>query len=223
LKKPNINSAPCRARWPNTEERQRIMRELHDGVGSHLVGLLNLAHSKQLDPQTMEEAVREALDEMRMAVDSMQASDINLPTAVANLRYRLQPRFDIAGIRTLWQIPEESAMPAMATADVFQWQRILLEAFTNVLKHSRAGHVVVVIAAQHEDERSGIVVEIRDDGVGLDGAANHGQGLRNMHHRAQAIGAQLSIETNPPHGVAVRLSWFGSRPTNSHPDPASHP
>ena len=187
------------------DERHRIMRELHDGVGSHLVGLLNLAHRGTLDPATMEEAVHEALDEMRIAVDSMQSTELDIATALANLRWRMQPRFDAAGITICWEMPDDATLPAMAPADVFQWQRILLEAFTNVLRHSRAKTTCVIARAVERDDTPGVEVAIVDDGTGLGDGQGHG--LRNMRHRARAIGATLAFEPHEPNGTVVRLWW----------------
>ena len=74
-------------------ERQRIMREIHDGIGSQLVGLLNMVSVEGGgDRRELEVQVRQALDEMRMAVDSLQPMDADLTTVLATLRYRLQPR-----------------------------------------------------------------------------------------------------------------------------------
>jgi signal transduction histidine kinase len=52
----------------------------------------------------VEEHVKLALDEMRMAVDSLQPTHDDLPTVLATLRYRLQPRLDAAGIELVWNV-----------------------------------------------------------------------------------------------------------------------
>ncbi len=202
------------------DERHRIMRDLHDGVGSHLVGLLNLAHRGTLDAATMEEALREALDEMRMAVDSMQAGNLDVVTALANLRYRLQPRFNAASIRTHWDLPADDDVPAMVPSDVFQWQRILLEAVTNVLKHSRAANTHVIARVLTRDGCTGIDVTVADDGVGMGTGmgSDQGHGTRNMRHRARAIGAQLAFEPGQPSGTSVRL-WWPERPLSVQQQP----
>ena len=79
-------------------ERQRIMRKIHDGVGSQLVGLLNMVVRPGADSALLQQHVQQALDEMRMAVDSLQPVHGDLVTVLATLRYRLQPRLDAAGI-----------------------------------------------------------------------------------------------------------------------------
>jgi signal transduction histidine kinase len=136
----------------------------------------------------------------------MQSSDIDITTALANLRYRMQPRFDAAGIDIRWELPRDDAsMPAAAPGDVFQWQRILLEAFTNILRHSHAKTACVVARAMVVDDGPLIDITIVDDGVGM--VDGHGHGISNMRHRAHAIGAQLAFERNDPSGTAVKLQW----------------
>jgi two-component sensor histidine kinase len=124
-------------------ERQRIMREIHDGVGSQLVGLLNVVTQPAPDRGVVEEHVKLALDEMRMAVDSLQPTHDDLPTVLATLRYRLQPRLDAAGIELVWDVAVMPTLAPFAAQAALQLQRILLEAFTNVLKHARATRIVM--------------------------------------------------------------------------------
>jgi signal transduction histidine kinase len=194
-------------------ERQRIMRDLHDGVGAHLVGLLNLVNRQGADPSALEDAVTQALDEMRMAVDSLQPVHGDLATVLGTLRYRLQPRLQAAGIAVRWDVPDLPVLDTVSPADFLQLQRILMEAFTNVLKHARATEVAV--RARCVGGRSPVVeLQLVDDGVGLppDGAARPGHGLKNMHLRATAIGAVLQVANVAPdaeagRGTEVRLSW----------------
>ncbi|CAN7588887.1 MULTISPECIES: ATP-binding protein [unclassified Variovorax] len=191
-------------------ERQRIMREIHDGVGSQLVGLLNMVTQRGSSTAVLEEHVKLALDEMRMAVDSLQPTHDDLATMLATLRYRLQPRLDAAGIALDWDV---AAIPPVAsfTAQVaLQFQRILLEAFTNVLKHARASRIFM-----HASWRDGAPPRVRivltDNGVGIQDApamlGATGHGTANMRARAMAIGATLRIEAGADGGTSVVLDW----------------
>lgn len=194
-------------------ERQRIMREIHDGVGSQLVGLLNMVTQPGADPAALQEQVQLALDEMRMAVDSLQPVHDDLVTVLATLRYRLQPRLQAAGVEVVWDMAELPALPMLSPNAVLQVQRILLEAFTNVLKHARATQVSVRVR-WHADEGK-VLLEIADNGVGLRGddpageAQRHGHGITNMRSRAAAIGAALRVEPRADRGVGVGvvLEW----------------
>jgi len=194
-------------------ERQRIMREIHDGVGSQLVGLLNVVTQPAPDRVVVEEHVKLALDEMRMAVDSLQPTHDDLPTVLATLRYRLQPRLDAAGIELVWDVAVIPPMAPFAAQAALQLQRILLEAFTNVLKHASATRIVMH-ANWHGEETPPLVrIVLTDNGRGLpavpDTARPPGHGISNMRARAQSIGAKLRIETanEQTGGTRVLLDW----------------
>lgn len=188
-------------------ERQRIMRDLHDGVGAQLVGLLSLIRQPGARQDLLREHVEAALDEMRLAVDSMQIGDGDLVTALATLRYRVQPRMQAAGLAMHWAVDDIPAMSGMSPRSVLQVQRILLEALTNVLKHAKADAVWINCALAPD---SGTLhLELADNGVGMDAGAGEraGQGLKNMRARAESIGARLDTGERPGGGSLVRLEW----------------
>lgn len=187
-------------------ERQRIMREIHDGVGSQLVALLNMVGRPEADARALREHVELALDEMRMAVDSLQPANDDLATVLATLRYRLQPRLEAAGIAVAWEVAELPELRELSPHVVMHIQRILLEAFTNVLKHARATRVMV--RAHLCEEGTAVALQIADDGVGFRadapaggaGRRRGGRGLDNMRSRAAAIGAHMRVEPVPGGG-----------------------
>jgi len=191
-------------------ERQRIMREIHDGVGSQLVGLLNMVSRREADPAALQEHVKLALDEMRMAVDSLQPVHSDLTTVLATLRYRLQPRLQGAGVAVVWDVTPLPALAHLSPQEILQVQRILLEAFTNVLKHASATEVVMQ-ARWLDGEDTAVMLRLSDNGVGLprpaDGEPRRGHGVPNMQARANAIGASLRVEAVPGGGTSVVLVW----------------
>lgn len=189
------------------QERQRIMRDIHDGVGAQLVGLLSLISKGRTDQTVLQEHARAALDELRMAVDAMQPVNGDLATVLATLRYRLQPRFSAAGMEVEWLVGELPPMDSLTPQVVLQIQRILLEAFTNVLRHAQATRIRVSARAENLPEPT-LVMEISDNGVGLGGGqpASHGQGLRNMQTRAASIGGRLQVTGQPGQGTQVQLT-----------------
>lgn len=189
-------------------ERQRIMREIHDGVGSQLVGLLNMVtQQRQAEPAQLEAQVQLALDEMRMAVDSLQPVHGDLGTVLGTLRYRLQPRLQAAGIAVHWDVAQLPPLAHLSPHAVWQVQRILMEALTNVLKHARAAQVTVQ-ARWRGGAAPAVSLVLSDDGVGLRSNADgltHGHGLANMRSRAAAIGAVLRVEAGSEGGTRVAL------------------
>jgi signal transduction histidine kinase len=199
-----------------TEERQRMMREIHDGVGAHLVLLQNMAEKGQAEPQAIGKQATLALEELRMAVDSMQPVHGDLATVLATMRYRLLPRLEAAGLKMSWDVDRLPPMPGLTPQAVLQVHRILLEALTNVLRHARAQQIdVQAHVEQSKDsnghETSAIVVTLIDDGVGIGRKVANpedlGHGLANMHSRARSIGALLTVTAIQPQGTQVRLVW----------------
>jgi signal transduction histidine kinase len=187
-------------------ERQRIMRDIHDGVGAHLVGLLNMvSKGATAAPQAIEEQVKSALDELRMAVDAMQPVEGDLTTVLATLRYRLQPRLKAGGIEVLWEVASLPALPDLSPQNVLQIQRLLLEGFTNILKHAQATQVRVI--TQHNVDTHQIELIVHDNGQSFDPLAAEvkGHGLHNMRTRALAIGAQLHLSSHPGQGTRLVL------------------
>lgn len=189
-------------------ERQRIMRDLHDGVGAQLVGLQSLLRGQQVSPELLRSGVDSALDEMRLAVDSMQIADGDLTTALATLRYRVRPRLEAAGLVMHWQVEEIPAVAGLTPHTTMQIQRILLEALTNVLKHAQARTIWVQCEWRAEARR--LRLEVADDGVGLAaGVEGGGQGVKNMRARAESIGGRLTVGGRAPQGCSVVLEWVG--------------
>lgn len=196
-------------------ERQRLMREIHDGIGSQLVALLNMVSDPKSERAALAEQVREALDEMRIAVDSLQPGFGELTTVLATLRYRLQPRLAAAGIEMAWDVAALPGGITPAPQAALHLQRIVLEAITNVLKHAGATRLRLSAGlASPGDEAASepcVTIRVHDNGRGLPtqngGDTRAGHGMRNMQARAQSIGARLRVGAAPEGGTEVRLEW----------------
>jgi hypothetical protein len=191
------------------QERQRIMQDIHDGVGAQLVGLLSLLGQSGASNARLQEQARLALDELRMAVDSQQPTQGDLGLVLATLRYRLQPRFEAAGLQVQWDMGALTPMPAASPRRILQLQRILLEAFTNVIRHADAARLVV--EAEFDTGTQAFRLRVQDDGRGFDAEAlsnRRGQGLRNMQARAESIGAQIRwLSGDAGRGTSVEIRW----------------
>ncbi|CAN5616700.1 7TM diverse intracellular signaling domain-containing protein [soil metagenome] len=183
-------------------ERHRIMRDVHDGVGARLAGLLNTLRGGQAQAGDLEEQVQQSIDELRLTVDSMETMEGDLTTLLGNLRYRLTRRFEAAGITLNWQVTPLPALPHLTPADISHIQKLLLEVFTNIIRHARAS--VIEVRTAHQDER--VQVRISDNGRGFDtGSVAGGRGLQNMRFRATALKADLVVASSP-RGTTVTIS-----------------
>jgi signal transduction histidine kinase len=186
------------------EERERIMREMHDGLGSHLVSTLALLENDGTARESVARAVRAALDDLRLMVDALEPHDGDLVGALAMLRARLQPRLEAAGIRVEWRVGDVPRMPELGARAVLQILRVLQEAVTNVVKHAEARTLTIRTAASN-GTRPAVAVEVTDDGRGFDAATPGGRGLHHMRRRAADIGAALAIESTRD-GTRVSLA-----------------
>jgi len=177
-------------------ERERIMRELHDGMGGHLMGALTLSESRD---GVINQRIQAALDELRLIMDSLDPQ-VDAFTMLAMLRHRLEPGLVRQGIHLDWQVWAQPAGLPPEPVAVLHVMRIAQEAIANSLRHASA-HCISV----HMDTHG---FSIADDGSGFDPAATtRGRGLTNMQWRAARIGANLEIDGHPPRGTRIALRW----------------
>jgi signal transduction histidine kinase len=186
------------------QERQRIMQDMHDGLGSQLLSSLAAVERGALDTRGMAQVLREAVDDMRLAIDTLSPGREGLLEALGNLRYRLEPRFRAAGIALRFARRDLPARLDVADEHALQILRVLQESLTNVLKHARAREVDVLLSVEGDPAR--FVRAVADDGGGFDpSAAASGRGLSGMRRRAEQIGATLEV-TSDARGTRVTLS-----------------
>lgn len=185
------------------QERQRLMRDMHDGLGSSLLSALALAQQRQLSPAAMAQLLGDCIDDLRLVIDSLEPIDNDLATLLGTLRLRLGDRLEAAGLHLHWHVQDLPALPWLDATHALQVLRMVQEMFTNVLKHAGAGQVHVRL----QDAGGQVLVEVADDGVGFDTRqpGGRGRGLANMHGRADALGARLEIDSAPGQGTCVRL------------------
>jgi signal transduction histidine kinase len=186
-------------------ERQRIMQDMHDGLGSQLLTSLAAVERGALDSKGMAQVLRDAMDDMRLSIDTLSPGREGLLEALGNLRYRLEPRFRAAGIELKFSYRDLPERLDVNAEDSLQILRVLQESLTNVLKHARASQVGVEIALQSDPMR--FVLAVADDGGGFDPATPaSGRGLSGMRRRAQRIGAVLQVASDA-RGTRITLSY----------------
>ena len=181
------------------EERQRIMSDMHDGIGAHLISTLSQVEHGKLSPEEVAAALRECIEDLRLTIDSLEPTDDDLLAVLGNLRYRLEPRLKKCGIELDWQVQDVPKLACLDPKNVLHILRILQEGFTNILKHADADRVSVETGVDHGN----VFVRVKDNGHGF--ASDHtGHGLASMKHRAQTIGGQLDIQPSPA-GTTLNL------------------
>lgn len=197
-------------------ERERIMREMHDGMGNSLVSTLSLLERDGTDRRLAAGALREALVDMRVVVDSLDPSADDLATMLGMLRSRLEPRLTQQHLVVRWGVSDLPAIEGWGPQHTLHVMRIVQEAITNVLKHADAK--VLGVATSVVDGE--IFVQVWDDGRGRpeDGK---GRGLENMRTRARALRGRLTIEPRDGGGteVTLRLPRSVNQPSSSVSSP----
>ncbi len=191
----------------SAQERQRIMQDMHDGLGSQLLSSLMLVERGAMSNEQVAQILRESIDDMRLAIDALAAEDSDLLAALGNMRFRMEPRLKAAGIDLQWDarnLPEEVDLDPNAVLPVL---RITQEALTNAIKHSRARMVRVTLALDHDGDSQWLSIRVTDNGRGLAAGtgSGNGRGMLNMRNRAQRIGAFLKVESVPGAGTMIMV------------------
>ena len=183
-------------------ERDRIMRDMHDGMGGHLVSTLAMVETGQASREHVAEALRAALDDLRLMIDSLEPVEDDLALVLGMYRSRLEPRLAGGPVQLRWQVSDVPPIKGFGPQKVLQVLRILQESVTNALKHASASTLTIATG-----KRAGrVFLEIKDDGKGELPKKNQGRGLASMRQRAQTIGGELEL-LNTKDGITVRL-WL---------------
>ena len=183
-------------------ERRRIMADMHDGLGSTLVGLLGAVQSGKTSGPDVERRLHDALQEMRLAVDALEPTDGDLGVILGNVRHRMRAAIESSGVRFHWQVEELPQLPSLTPRAVLDIQRIVLEALTNSLRHGRARDLTVSTKVNGTSLQIGIA----DNGIGFDEtSAAPGRGLESLRRRARGLGAAVEVRSAPGAGTSVTL------------------
>ncbi len=198
------------------EERRRISRELHDGLGPSLAAIGNRLRACQYvvrsDPQQAETQLEEIAKSLKVHVQEVRA-------LIYDLRPLALDQLGLAGAlrQQLNRFSQETGVPAFLTASgdgllnpigevtVF---RVVQECLSNIQKHANAKQVEVSL--QHTG--AGLELRVADDGRGFDpgaigfGGIESGMGLVGIRERAELVGGSLAIRSSSGNGCQVALN-----------------
>jgi signal transduction histidine kinase len=197
------------------EERRRLRRDLHDGLGPNLASQgLKLAAVKQLlkkDPPSAAQLIDQVMAQNQSTVEEVRRLVYGLrPPALDELGLVAAIRDHVAGMdgKSTLEIeitePPEGLPPLTAAAEVAAY-RIVLEALTNVIRHAQAQRCVIRFSLDRNDSGHTLQIEIKDDGIGLPRRPRAGVGTRSMRERAEEVGGTWVIESVVGAGTRVCL------------------
>lgn len=184
-------------------ERQRVMQDMHDGLGSSLSSSLVLLERGELSVAGAATVMRECVDDLRLVIDSLEPTAQDLATLLGMLRYRLQRKIQAAGVTLRWQMMDLPALAWLEPSLALDLLRLVQEAIANVLHHADA--IELELTARHSGHD--IELSIRDNGKGFDSQTQVtvGRGMRFMQMRAGRLGAQLMIHSVQGVGTMISL------------------
>jgi signal transduction histidine kinase len=183
------------------EERQRIVRDMHDGIGGQLLGLMMQVRSGGVDKVEVEQGLQSSIADLRLIVDSLDSAEDGLAETLRSFEHRVRAQVEAAGIELSFvqDIDESIDLGPRPTLQVL---RIMQEAVTNAMRHSGAKRIEVSGKAEVGHN---IEILISDDGSGLPLELRRGRGLTSMETRASNLGGQLTVESSTA-GTMLGLS-----------------
>lgn len=197
------------------EERRRLRRDLHDGLGPQLAGLtlkLETARNRLADDPLADSLLtdlakrtQDATADIRRLVYELRPPTLDELGLVAALREGAA-QYSQQGLNSVHiTIDAPESLPPLPAAVEVAVYRITQEALTNVVHHAEA-HVCNVRITLDE-QRSWLCLEIHDDGRGLSSPRRAGVGLSSMRERAEELGGTWTIESLHTGGtrILVRL------------------
>ncbi|MDX1993390.1 MAG: sensor histidine kinase [bacterium] len=192
------------------EERRRLRRDLHDGIGPTLASLAQRIDTASYlaaeDSERTTALLQEVKGQVRMTIADLRRVVENLRPPVldefglgAAVRNHLIPAQAHRGL-TIQCIEGAPLTPLPAAIEVAAF-RIVQEALSNVVRHAEAGRAAIRLLLERPDL---LVVEVEDDGRGLPAERRAGVGLRSMRERAEELGGTLVIRPRASGGTVVR-------------------
>ncbi len=208
-------------------ERDRLLRDMHDGLGGRLVSAIALAQQmpgSSGDGNSLRElrmALDDCLTELRITLDSLEAEQHSLGESLAEMRFRLEPSLRAAGIRLVWNVQDDALEARLPAGHTLQILRIVREAFTNIIKHAQATVVWLTLAREGETLRITVLDNglLQRAGSGQPGALSlqgGKRGMANMQRRAAILGGQIEVG---PHAEGWQVDLRFPMPSSGHAPP----
>jgi signal transduction histidine kinase len=203
-------------------EREHIAREIHDTLAQGFTAIL--IHLKTLQKQfnfpaeaidtlnTLQHVAQDNLIEARRTLWTLRPREMSHTNIVDGVR-RLIDSVERAGEIKI-SLKAEGSLPQIPERVENELLRIVQEALQNTLRHGEGSQIIIEL---QPIGLAGVNLSINDDGRGFNiSAVTPGYGLIGMRERATAIGAALTIISEPGYGTKIFVSWEPSQPIERH-------
>jgi signal transduction histidine kinase len=199
------------------EERRRLRRDLHDGLGPVLASQgLKLAASQQLlgrDPATASQLLDEVMAQNEATVAEVRRlvydlrppalDELGLVEAIRDYVVEANGSSPLSiGLQITIEEPPDGLPPLTAAVEVAAY-RIALEGMTNAARHAQAQDCVIAFSLDKTVKHATLKLEISDNGAGLPDGFRTGIGLTSMRERAEEVGGTLAVESDEVNGTRV--------------------
>jgi len=198
-------------------ERQRLLRDIHDGFGNTLaIGKIRL-RTGELSASATIDVLDDCLDDLRLTISSLDSEGDSLWNVLAAQLERLSTRIRHTPTALSWNIDAAKGI-FLKPREMLDVGRIVQEAVSNSIRHAQASAITVNV---HDSSRVP-QIEIQDDGRGIEPEVKQsGNGLRNMHARAERNGWHLEVRSGAT-GTTISIRFDNVEPqkraTKSHID-----
>jgi len=185
-------------------ERTRILRDMHDGVGSHISVAIRQLQNGIAPREEVLQTLQESMDQLKLSIDSMHLPPGDINAVLANVRYRMEPRLLSSGIQLAWDVDVLAPVVRWDEKATRQLQFMVYETISNVLQHARASEIR--ITAREVGEAA--VMTLADNGRGFEVETDGPRSLLAMRQRAHALGVQLEVRSRPGETVVeITVPW----------------
>ncbi|MEM8768075.1 MAG: ATP-binding protein, partial [Pseudomonadota bacterium] len=185
------------------QERQRLLQEMHDGLGGHLVHALATAERAPA-LHSMVDPLKTALEDLRLIIDSLDPEEGTFEAVFSSLRARVASTVDALGMEFTWQLDPALESLELNPHEVLNLARIIQEAVTNVVKHAHAS--ALTVTGSYEPVSRTATFRIQDDGNGFTKNGDGGRGMTSMHGRAAELQGTLSVVSGR-HGTRITVTF----------------
>ncbi|MDH4099864.1 MAG: sensor histidine kinase [Nitrospirota bacterium] len=197
-------------------EKEKMLKELHDGLGGSLSNAAMLVDMvrRETNPEKsaaqlnhLKNITADGLAELREIIWSLDGEESTLGSTVAHVQEKVLGRMEMGEIDCKLEVSLDNEHTSVSPMVRLNIVRIIKESLTNVMKHAAASNVHVSVV----EKRGRLTLGIRDNGKGFDPAALRGEmktgyGMRNMRKRCEEMGAELAIDSAPSKGTEIKVS-----------------